>query len=122
MAVYSKQFLSGSTNGRPIEVTGTAPSQATMLHTSVSGSAVAEMDEVHVYAYNTAAAGKDLYIRHGASATGQPINEIKYVMPPAGQGLHVVIPGLPLNAANTVQAYATAAGNIACVGWVNRVT
>jgi len=47
-------------------------------------------------------------------------------MPANGDGLHLIVPGMPLQDANVVGAYATVAGTatggINIVGYVNRVT
>ena len=50
MATFSKQLLSGSTNGRPIAVSASA-TPGTIIHTSQSGTS--GIDEVWLYATNT---------------------------------------------------------------------
>lgn len=121
MTIYSKRLLSGSTNGQPIAVTAVSPSTAHTIHTAVTETGANQMDEVYIYAYNTATANKQLIIRWGASATGQGIRHITQSIPYL-DGLHLVVPGLPLQNANTVGAYATAADNLAIVGYVIRAT
>ena len=59
MATYSKQLLSGSTNGKNIEVAATA-SAGTTIHTAVAGTS--DMDEIWLYACNTDSSDRKLTI------------------------------------------------------------
>lgn len=123
MAVYSKRLLSGCANGQPIIVTGVLPSTANTIHTAVTDTAVGQVDEIYIYAYNTATADRELTLRWGATATGsaQNLRHVKYTVP-WQDGLHLIVPGLPMNDANTVKAFATIADQVGIVGYVNRVT
>lgn len=119
MAVYSKIILSGSVDGQPIAVTGIAPSTANTVHTAPA--VTTSIDEIYLYAYNTATTNRELVLRWGTTATGQGIRHIQKTIP-FQDGLYLVIPGLPLSNSNTVRAYATAADKLALVGYVNRVS
>jgi len=64
MATYSKQILTGSTNGRPIEVVATS-SPGTTLHTVVA-SATADKEALHLYAINSATTDRILSLELAA--------------------------------------------------------
>jgi hypothetical protein len=103
------------------------PSSLTAIHTS--SATTTTIDEVWLYATNTATTAVQLTIFYGSTATGgntyAPITQTI----PAQSGLTLVIPGLILtNGAVTVSAYATAlstTSNAASVinisGYVNRI-
>lgn len=115
---YTRQILSGSTNGRPIAVAGTS-SPGTTIHT-VGATATNSREEVYIYAHRLAT-GADLRLtcEFGGTATQDRI-DLDVV---DGDGLHVVVPGISLTATTSiVRAYATGAGLLAVGGWVNRAT
>jgi hypothetical protein len=58
MATFSKELLSGSTNGKAIKVAETATA-GTTIHTAVSGTA--SFDEVWLYAHNSSAISSQTY-------------------------------------------------------------
>lgn len=120
MATFSKQILSGSTNGAPIKVAATASTGTTVHATGTSNSI---LDEIWLYAYNSAASSVVLTIQYGG--TTSPDNDIKITMP-SQSGLTLVLPGLLLrgtgSAATTVYAYAGTANVITLSGYVNRVS
>lgn len=113
MAIFTKEFLSGSTNGRPIQITTTA-SPGTLIHTAHATS----VDEIYIYACNTSDKNKLLFIEFGGTLSSDLINvNIK-----RNAGLILVIPGSPLTNSTIVRAYAEDANVINIVGWVNRIT
>jgi hypothetical protein len=120
MATYSKVLLSGSTQGKGIEVNTTSSATLTVHATGTSSSII---DEVWLYAYNSDTAARLLTIQFGGTDT--PDNDIKVTIPPQS-GLTLVVPGLILTgtgaAANTVYAYAATANVITISGYVNRIS
>jgi hypothetical protein len=119
MAIFSKQILSGSTNGAPIKVVATA-STGTTIH--ATGTSASTLDEVWIYAYNSSSSTVVLTIQYGGTTT--PDNDIR-VSVPAQSGLTLVVPGLILrgtgSAATTIFAYAASANVITLSGYVNRI-
>lgn len=120
MATFSKQLLSGSTEGKQIKVVATASSGTTIHATGTSATII---DEVWLYAYNSSGSPVTLTIQYGATAT--PDDDIKLSIP-ATSGLTLVVPGLILtgtgSAANTIRAYAGSANVIMISGYVNRIS
>jgi hypothetical protein len=62
MATYSRQLLSGSTNGRNIPVAAIA-TPGTLLHTAVAGTA--SFDELYLWAANVTGSAATLTIEFG---------------------------------------------------------
>ena len=120
---WSKIVLSGSVDGNPISVTGILASTANIIHTAVTGTV--DFDEIFCWAYNNATADFLLTIRYAATATAAQVKEFQQTIP-AQDGLHLVIPGLPLRNALTIEAFATAAmtatGGLALLGYAHRAT
>jgi len=118
---WSKIILSGSVDGQPLIITGILATTAKLVHTAIAG--VINFDEVFVWAYNVATADRLLTVRWAATATtaGQSLRHIKQTIP-AEDGLHLVIPGLPLRNGNVVRAFATANGDLGLLGYAHRVT
>ena len=116
MAVYSKRLLSGSTNGRPIKVTGTNSAGAVTVHTAIAGTS--GFDEVYLYAVNTSAAAVLLSVEFGG--TSDPDDHIQITVP-AEAGLYSIAPGLPINNGLVVKAFAASANVINLLGFVNRI-
>jgi uncharacterized membrane protein YjjP (DUF1212 family) len=119
MATYTKELLSGSTNGKAIKVVATASTGTTIHATGVSATIE---DEIWLYAYNSSASGVALTIQFGGTTAVD--NDIKLTIP-AASGLTLVVPGLILTgtgaAANTVYAYAGTANVVTVNGYVNRI-
>ena len=120
MATYSKQFLSGSTQGKAVKVAATS-SPGTTIHATGTSSTV--IDEVWLFATNSSSSAVTLTIQYGGTAS--PDNETKLSIP-ATSGQTLVIPGFLLSgtgsAANTIYAYAGTANVIMISGYVNRVS
>lgn len=118
MATYSKQLLSGSTQGTPIAVAATT-SPGTTIHST--GTSSTTIDEVWLYATNTSSSAVTLTIQYGGTAT---VNQIQSSIP-ANSGLTLVIPGLIVTgsgaAANSILAYAGTTNVVNISGYVNRV-
>lgn len=119
MATYSKQILSGSTDGKAIKVAATS-SSGTTIHT---GSTTATtLDEVWLYAVNSSASDVKLTVQWGG--TTSPDDDIEYTVK-AENGLYLIVPGLILKGNATalvVRAFAATANVITISGYVNRIT
>lgn len=119
MATFTKQILSGSTDGRAVKVAATA-SSGTTIHT---GSTTATtIDEVWLYAQNTDTTARKLTIQWGG--TTSPDDEIEVTIGPE-QGLVLVAPGLLIKGNATalvVRAFAATANVITIHGYVNRIS
>jgi hypothetical protein len=114
MATFSKQILSGSTNGKQIKVAATATA-GTTIHTAHATA----LDEIWIYAFNSSASSVKLTIEYG-EATAPDGNIEVTVLPEAG--LVTIIPGLILTNSLVVKAFAGTTNVIMLSGYVNRIT
>ena len=115
MATYSKELLSGSTNGKGILVAATATA-GTLIHTAVSGTT--DIDEIWLYAVNTHSADIKLTLEWGEAT--EPNGNIEITVP-AEEGLMLLVPGLLLQNALTVKAFAGTTNEIVIHGYVNKI-
>lgn len=119
MATFTKQTLSGSTDGKAIKVVATA-SSGTTIHTA--STTTTTLDEVWLYAVNTSTSAVKLTIQWGG--TTSPDDEIEMTI--SGEsGLVLVVPGLILKGNATalvVRAFAATANVITISGYVNRIS
>lgn len=115
MSSISKEFLSGSTNGRPISVAAAA-TPGTLIHTAVAGTD--DVDEVWLYAVNTDTAARKLTIEFGGTTSPDDLVEVE--LGPE-DGLKLIVPGLPLQNGLVVRAFAAAADVVNILGFVNRI-
>lgn len=115
MATISKQLLSGSTNGRMIQVSATA-TPGTLIHTATAGTL--NVDEIYLYAANTSSSDVLLVIEYGGTGTA---NEIDFVIP-ASVGLVQVMDKFLLQNSLVVRAYAGTTNVLNIGGYVNRIT
>ena len=95
MATYSKQLLSGSTNGKGIKIANTS----TTVHTAVAGTS--DIDEIWLYAVNSSGSDVKLTVEWGGST--DPDDHIEVTMT-AEAGLTLVAPGIPLQTGLRVKA------------------
>jgi len=119
MATFSKQILSGSTDGKQVLVAATATA-GTTIHTG--SSTATTLDEVWIYAVNTSATDVKLTIEWGG--TTAPNDHIEFTVK-AENGLYLIIPGLILKGNATplvIRAFAGTTNVIALSGYVNRIT
>jgi hypothetical protein len=114
MATYSKNILSGSTNGRQIKVVATA-SSGTLIHTAHATA----LDEIWLYAVNDTATDRLLTIQWGGTTATD--DDIEFTVK-AQNGLYLIVPGLLLTGGTVVRAFCAAAANaIQISGYVNRI-
>lgn len=116
MATFSKQLLSGSTNGKAIKVAATATA-GTTIHTAASGTST--LDEIWLYAHNTSASTVKLTLEWGEATA--PDGNIEINIGAEGTGLILVAPGLLLQNSLVVKAFAGTANVINIFGYVNRI-
>ena len=116
MATYSKVLLSGSTNGKQIQVVQTATA-GTTIHTATSGTS--NLDEIWLYAVNSSSSAVKLTIEWGEATA--PDGNIEVTVP-AEDGYMLVVPGLLLQNSLVVKAFAGTANVILINGYVNRIT
>lgn len=114
MATFSKIPLSGSTNGKGINIAATATT-GTTIHTAVSGTS--SFDEVWMYAVNTSTTSVKLTVEYGGTTAADNIE----ITIPGESGLVLVVPGLFLNNSQVVTAFAGTTNVISIHGYVNRV-
>jgi len=119
MATFAKNRLSGSTDGLAIKVTGTSTAATVTVHTAVASTTAGTFDEIWLYANNTSASAVKLTLEWG-TATAADGNIELTVQPEAG--LVTVIPGLILQNAKVVKAFAATADVILLTGFVNAIT
>lgn len=114
MATYTKNKLSGSTDGKPIVIAATG-TPGTLIHTAVAGTT--NYDEVWLWLANVGGGDVLCTIEYG-DALGA--SNIKYSVI-ALDGLKCVLPGLVLQNGATVRVFAGTANVINAVGFVNNI-
>ena len=118
MATFTKNHLSGSSDGKGIKVAQTATA-GTTIHTGPTNTA--HFHEVWLYAVNTSASSVKLTIEWGDATS--PDSHIE-VSVSAESGLTLLVPGLVLQGnatALTVKAFAATANVIVVHGYVNEI-
>lgn len=115
MAVFSKEFLTGTGNGTQMVLAQIVAGSAETVHT-VPASVI---DEVWLYATNNDTSSVNLTILFGG--TTNPDDYIQLGIP-SKSGLTLVIPGLSLDAGLVIKAFASVASKISLSGYVNRIT
>lgn len=114
MATFTKQILSGSTNGRPISLTAVA-TPGTTLHTAHATA----LDEVWLWCCNTdASATRKLTVELGGVTSPGDLIEVGIA---AESGLVLVVPGLVLTGSVVIRAFAEVTAVLNVVGYANRV-
>ncbi len=116
MATFTKELLSGSTNGKGVKVAATATA-GTLIHTAVAGTSA--KDEVWLYAVNSSAAAVKLTLEWGEATA--PDGNIEQIIQPEG-GLVLIAPGLLLQNGLEIRAFAATADVIILHGFVNRIS
>lgn len=119
MATFTKSKLGGSTNGKAIKVTGTNTAGGVTVHTAVAGTTNGVFDEVWVYANNTSTTAAVLTLEWGTTTAADGNIEVT-ILPEAG--LVTIIPGLILQNALVITAFASTANVILVSGFVNAIT
>lgn len=117
MPSYSRQLLSGSTNGREIPVVAVATA-GTLLHTALPGAA--GFDEIYLWASNVTGAAAKLTIEWGG-VTDPGDHMVKQLSIPANSPPIPIATGQVLNNGLVVRAFSDVASAINIGGYVNRI-
>jgi len=115
VATFTKEFLTGSTNGRPIKV-GPVGTPGVLIHTAHATST----DEVYLYAINTSGGDVQLTLEFGG--TTSPDDHIGSIKIKKETGLILIVPGSPLTNSAVVRAFVDNTNDVNIIGWVNRIT
>lgn len=118
MASYSRQLLSGSTNGRVIPVAATA-TPGTLVHTALAGTT--GFDEVYLWASNVTAASATLTLEWGG-VTDPGDHAVKQISIPANSPPIPIMTGQVLQNGLAVRAFSGTASAINLSGYVNRIS
>lgn len=115
MATFSKQLLSGSSNGRPIEIVATS-SVGTTIHT-VQATATTAREMLYLWALNYAGTDHLLSLELGGTATTDRMD----INITTGDGPILVCPGVAFTATDTIiRGFSTATVGLQVFGYVNR--
>src|ERR1035437_9455491 len=117
MASYSRQLLSGSTNGKVIPVVATATA-GTTIHTALAGTA--GYDEIYLWASNVTAAAATLTIEYGG-VTDPGNHIVKGLSIPANSPPINILAGQVLQNGLVIGAFSGTASAINLSGYVNRI-
>ena len=118
MASYSRQLLSGSTNGRAIPVAATA-TPGTLIHTALTGTT--GFDEVYLWVSNVTGAAATLTVEWGG-VTDPGDHMTKAFSIPANSPPIPIATGQVLNNALVVRAFSGTASALNITGYVNRLS
>lgn len=118
MPSYSRQLLSGSTNGRAIPVAAVA-TPGTTVHQALAGAA--GFDEVYLWATNVTGAAATLTIEWGG-VTDPGDHLVKSFSIPANSPPIPIVTGQVLQNGLTVRAFSGTASAINLSGYVNRIS
>lgn len=117
MATYSRILLSGSTNGKPVQVTATS-SPGTTIHTALTGTT--GYDEIYIWASNVTSSAATLYIQWGG--TTDPDNDLVNALSiPANSAPIPIATGQVLNNGLLVKAWSGTTNAINLTGYCNRI-
>lgn len=118
MASYSRQLLSGSTNGRAIPVAATA-TPGTLIHTALAGTT--GFDEVYIWVSNVTANAATLTIEFGG-VTDPGDHMVKTFSVPANSPPIPIVTGQVLQNGLVVRAFSGTASALNATGYVNRLS
>jgi hypothetical protein len=118
MASYSRQLLSGSTNGKPIKIAATATA-GTTIHTAIAGTA--SFDEVYVWLTNTDTVVRTVVIEFGGT-TSPDQHIVDTLSLPANSPPIPILTGQNLQNGLVIGIYASAANVVLASGYCNRIS
>lgn len=117
MASYSREKLSGSTNGKSIKIAATATA-GTTIHTAIAGTT--SWDEVYVWITNTDSSARTLTIEYGG-VTDPDNLVVKTLSIPANSPPIPILTGQILQNGLVIGMFASAANVLLATGYVNRI-
>jgi hypothetical protein len=117
MATYSRQLLSGSTNGKPVKIAATA-TPGTTIHTAVSGTS--SFDEIYAWLTNTDGSARTATIEFGTTTSpdGHLIDTLSL---PANSPPIPIITGQVLQNSLVCGVFASVTNVVLATGFVNRI-
>ncbi len=118
MASYSRQLLSGSTNGRAIPVVATATA-GTLIHTALTGTT--GFDEVYLWVSNVTGSAATLTLEWGG-VTDPGDHAVKALSIPANSPPIPILTGQVLQNALVLRAFSGTASALNVTGFVNRIS
>ena len=118
MATFTRELLSGSTSGRPIQVAATA-TPGTLIHTAIAGAT--SYDEVYIWASNITAAPATLTVEWGGVSDPASHMVKGYIIAANSAPVPIAV-GQVLNGASVVRAFSTTTNTVNITGYVNRIT
>lgn len=118
MATFTKNNLSGSTNGRPILVDTTATA-GTLIHTAVAGTTTGTWDEIWLYAMNNNTSDEIVTIEFGGVTSP---DDLFVDTIGTKDGLILMVPGFILQNTLIVRAFSETADVVSISGFVNSIT
>jgi hypothetical protein len=113
MATYTKSVLSGSTDGKPIQITGTASGSANTLHIAHATG----LDEIWLWANNVDAVSRDVTLEWGGNTDAE---KLTFAIAP-GEGSFLIVPGWIMTGSQVIKAFASVASKINFMGFINRI-
>lgn len=116
MQTFTKQVLSGSTDGRPIAVAATA-TPGTLVHTAITGTTGS--DSVYLWANNVTASAATLTVEFGGTATSDKIVSTLSI-PPFSENIPI-IDGQVLRNGLVIRAFSGTANAINVNGYALRI-
>lgn len=117
MATYSRQLLSGSTNGKPIKIAATSTA-GTTVHTAIAGTT--SYDEIYLWLTNTDSAARTVTIEFGG-VTDPDCLIVKALSLPANSPPIAILCGQVLQNGLVIGVFASAANVILASGYANRI-
>ncbi len=117
MATFSRQLLSGSTNGKPIIVVNTSTPGNT-LHTAIAGTSA--FDEIYLWVSNVTGSAATLTIEFGG-VTDPGNHIVKALSIPANSPPIPIVTGQVLQNGLVVGAFSGTASALNITGYVNRI-
>ncbi len=115
MSTFTKNKLSGSTNGKFVKVAATA-TPGTLIHTAVSGTT--NWDEVYLFATNNDTVTRTLTVEWGGTTSPDDLVKVDLEVV---KGEYLVIPGFVLQNGLVVRAFASAANVIVIGGYIHNI-
>lgn len=117
MSTYTRQKLSGSTDGRGIKVAATSIGSGTTIHTASATTTAGLGDLITIFAYNSDTVDRTLTL--GWGGTTSPDDLIDIILQPKGGGLILVAADMFLRNSLVVVAAADAANVVTVHGYVS---
>ena len=117
MATYTRNKLSGSSNGKSVKIVATATA-GTTIHTAVSGTS--SWEEVYVWFTNTDSSARTLTIEYGGVTDPDNLIVKAYSLP-ANSPPIPILTGQILQNSLVIAAFASAANVVLATGVVNLI-